>query len=315
MTSESSLSSSSQDPNSPDARLGPLASLRRAKEDKVQSATTGKARKLSVLNTCTRIICSGLKFTGLYLPMARATARPQVRERTVAIPRLPEQLQGVRILHLSDLHLDSFPEFGERLAALVRPLEFELAIVTGDFRFTARGKMEPMLRSVAPLCKELRRAPLGSFAVLGNHDTLDMVPRLEAMGLRVLLNERIEREGYALAGVDDSYFFRTYDLGRALDGRPDDQFTILLSHTPDLVQRAAKMGVDLYLCGHTHGGQICLPGGFPLVVNTTAGRRYIGGAWKEGAMLGYTSKGVGFSNVPLRTNCPAEIVVHRLTRG
>ena len=91
-------------------------------------------------------------------------------------------------------------------------------------------------------------------------------------------------------------------------------FSILLSHTPEVYRQAAHAGFDLMLSGHTHGGQICLPGGVPLTLDS--GCRAIGaGAWRYDAMAGYTSVGAGSSIVPVRFNCPPEITLHRLHRS
>jgi hypothetical protein len=154
------------------------------------------------------------------------------------------------------------------------------------------------------------------YAVLGNHDTIRMVPDLEALGIRLLLNEavRIERGGEALylAGVDDPHYYRADNLGAACRTIPDCATSLLLSHSPELYRHAAAAGFDLMLCGHTHGGQICLPGGIPLYCNMQAPRRLCAGPWQHHAMQGYTSRGCGASVVDVRLNCLPEVTLHRL---
>src|SRR5450756_1910785 len=119
-----------------------------------------------------------------------------------------------------------------------------------------------------------------------------MVPELELMGVQMLLNEATQlQRGTAdivLAGVDDPHFYKCHDLKKALTAVAPDQFVILLSHSPEIAQEAARCGVDFYLCGHTHGGQICLPGGIAVFANASCNRRYVSGSWKCGAMQGYT---------------------------
>jgi len=88
--------------------------------------------------------------------------------------------------------------------------------------------------------------------------------------------------------------------------------SLLLSHTPEPYRRAAEAGFDVMLCGHTHGGQICLPGGVPITLDARIPRRFGRGAWRYGRMAGYTSPGVGTSIVDVRINCPPEITLHRL---
>ena len=154
------------------------------------------------------------------------------------------------------------------------------------------------------------------YGVLGNHDTIKMVPGLERIGIRLLLNEAVEiergNERVHLAGVDDAHYFRVDNIEKAASGVPIEEFSILLSHTPEVFRQAAHAGFDLMLSGHTHAGQICLPGGVPMKLNAAMPRRYGVGKWMHGAMHGYTSAGVGTSIVPARFNCPPEITLHRL---
>jgi predicted MPP superfamily phosphohydrolase len=90
------------------------------------------------------------------------------------------------------------------------------------------------------------------------------------------------------------------------------EFSILLSHTPEIYRQAAHAGFKLLLSGHTHGGQICLPGAIPLTLDSVLPRRMGAGAWKYHDMVGYTSVGVGSCIVPVRLNCPPEITLHCL---
>jgi uncharacterized protein len=99
-----------------------------------------------------------------------------------------------------------------------------------------------------------------------------MLPGLEAMGVRMLLNESetIERsrQRIHLAGIDDAHFYRADNIEKAATGIPSDEFSILLSHTPEIYRQAALAEFDLLLSGHTHGGQICLPGGIPITLDS-----------------------------------------------
>jgi hypothetical protein len=143
-----------------------------------------------------------------------------------------------------------------------------------------------------------------------------MVPALEAMGIRILLNECevIERDDQRihLAGVDDAHFYRMDNIEKAAMPIPAGAFSILLSHTPEVYRQAAHANFDLMLSGHTHGGQICLPGSIPITLESALPRRMGAGAWQYHDMTGYTSVGAGSSVVPVRLNCPPEITLHRL---
>jgi predicted MPP superfamily phosphohydrolase len=200
-----------------------------------------------------------------------------------------------------------------RVLELLPSLEYELCVLTGDYRGKTFGPFNVVLTGMAKL-RESLNGPV--YGVLGNHDTIRMVPALEAMGIRMLLNECIviERGGQRihLAGIDDAHFYRVDNIEKAADAIPHEDFSILLSHTPEIYRHAAHAGFDLLLSGHTHGGQICLPGGTPITLDAVLPRSFGSGAWTYKGMAGYTSAGAGSSVVPVRFNCPPEITIHRL---
>jgi predicted MPP superfamily phosphohydrolase len=238
---------------------------------------------------------------------------PQVVEREVWIDGMPEVWDGYRILHLSDLHLDADPEFPRHLTELVRHLRFDQCVLTGDYHDRIEEDVSQSLEAMQLLLEVLGPAPLG---VLGNHDLIEQVAFLEHHGLRLLLNESLllKRGGHCLAvvGVDDPHFFRSHDLRRALAGVPEKIPRILLAHSSELYEEAAQAGIDLYLCGHTHGGQLCLPGGRAVIHNARAPRRMLAGAWQHRGMQAYTSRGAGACGLSARLFCPGEITIHTL---
>jgi predicted MPP superfamily phosphohydrolase len=137
--------------------------------------------------------------------------------------------------------------------------------------------------------------------------------------MRVLLNENtvIERDGQQLwfAGIDDPHFYRTHDFEAARRGIPQGACAILLSHSPTTYDEARHYGFNFMLSGHTHGGQICLPGGIALVRNGRCPPAQFAGAWTHHGLHGYTARGTGSCGVPARFNCPPEITVHILRSG
>lgn len=147
-------------------------------------------------------------------------------------------------------------------------------------------------------------------AVLGNHDTYLMVDYFEEMGIRVLANETVtisRNDGQlAVTGVDDPHYYYTDQAITSMEEHIDG-FKILLGHSPELYDVAADNGYSLYLCGHTHGGQICLPGGIPLITHLYNGRKFYRGLWRYNGMKGYTSQGCGSVSIPIRFNCESEI--------
>ena len=117
-----------------------------------------------------------------------------------------------------------------------------------------------------------------------------------------------------IIGVDDPHHYGCDDLDGALEAVPANAFKVVLAHSPEMFDQAAAAGIHLYLCGHTHAGQIRLPWiGAPLL-NADCPRAYAHGQWQHGAMLGYTSAGVGCSLLPVRYNCPPEIVLIELVK-
>jgi predicted MPP superfamily phosphohydrolase len=201
----------------------------------------------------------------------------------------------------------------ERVIALLGEARYDLCVLTGDYRGATYGPYDRTLAGMARVRAGIK-GPI--YGVLGNHDTICMVPGLEAMGIKMLLNESdlIERDGERihLSGIDDAHFYGMDNIEKATEAIPHDEFSILISHTPEVYRQAAHADVNLLLSGHTHGGQICLPGGIPITLDSVLPRSMGSGAWKYRNMIGYTSVGAGSSVVPVRFNCPPEISLHRL---
>jgi len=233
--------------------------------------------------------------------------------RKQPLSHLPPSFDGFRLLQLSDLHLDCVEGVADRLIELIDSTPHDIAVITGDFADHAAGYFHDCLGDIRLLGRAL--GP-GALAILGNHDIIEIVPHLEEAGMRVLLNEniQIERDGQHLwfAGIDDPHFYRTHDFEAARRGIPPGACSILLSHSPTTYDTARHHGFDFMLSGHTHGGQICLPGGFALIRNGRCPTAQFAGAWKHQSLRGYTARGTGSCGVPARFNCPPEITVHVL---
>jgi len=262
------------------------------------------------------VIQACLKLTGLYWRGCRNAAQIEVRHNPVTSHQIPKAFDGFTILHLSDLHVDISQQAMARLKAILKEIKYDLCVLTGDYRGPSVGSYEATLASMSEICAQLTTPAYG---VLGNHDTVCMLPGLEEIGIRMLLNEHeaIKRsdECIYLAGVDDAHFYRADNIEKAASGVPSDKFAILLSHTPEIYRQAAIADFNLLLSGHTHGGQICLPGGIPITLDSVLPRHMGSGPWKYRDMTGYTSVGAGTSIVPVRFNCPPEITLHHLQVG
>jgi predicted MPP superfamily phosphohydrolase len=260
--------------------------------------------------------------------------RLRLVRRTVHLPDLPPELDGLRLAHLADLHVKSarrrFPqEMARRAVALAVSLEADLVCVTGDL-----GQASRHVGVAAPLLTPLTDRP--AFAVMGNHDHDKMMESeftgppevrlgaaewrrtVEGAGLRTLVNENatIELRGrrLALIGVGDPSCGWD-DLGRALghDAAPAD-FRLVLVHSPDLLDDPRTDQADLVLCGHTHGGQIRLPGIGTPWAPVWRDRRRSDGLFAVGETVCHVTRGVS-AGIPARFLCRPEVCELTLRRG
>ena len=262
-----------------------------------------------------RIIRCALKLIGLYSRARRNAELIVIKHNIVEFANLPSAFDNFTILHLSDLHVDISEGAMRHLVSIVGDLQYDICVLTGDYRGKTYGPVDTSLRGIVGLRAQLR-GPL--YGVLGNHDSIHMAPSLEGLGIRMLFNEcetitRGDDEIY-LAGVDDAHFYRADDIEKAAKRIPSGAFSILLSHTPEVFDLAAEADFDLLLCGHTHGGQLCLPGGIPIKLESRLPRRMGAGPWQHRDMVGYTSVGAGTSLLPVRLNCAPEITLHTFRR-
>ncbi len=265
----------------------------------------------------TRFVEFSLRLSGLKKIGERNALQFVIRENPVSFPNLPDDFDGLRILHLSDIHIDGYPGLGGYVAKAISGQTFDLCVVTGDFRIWDTGRYLHIVEELNALVPALQ-CRFGIYGILGNHDFIEMVPMIESTGIPLLMNENITLEvnGSKLwvVGLDDAHFYGTHDLDKALIDVPADAAKVLLAHSPELIPQAASLGFGLYLTGHTHAGQMCLPGGIPILRNARCASKYIAGRWDFNSMSGYTSAGVGCSGVFARFNCPPEIIIHTLKK-
>jgi predicted MPP superfamily phosphohydrolase len=246
-------------------------------------------------------------------------ARLKLRRIDVPLPLWPEALDGLKVAVVADLHTGAPHVDVERVVAKVNAARPDLIALVGDYA----DPTVPLGRPVAPeqVAEALGRlhAPLGTFAVLGNHDWHhygERVPRaLREHGIEVLENDAVavERGGAVLwiAGLADLRE-RNPDTTVALAMVPGGQPLIALTHDPDLFPQL-KDRADVTLAGHTHGGQI----GLPLLRRATSPTRhgYFGGEVREDGGYMYVSRGIGTTGLPIRLNAPPEIALLRLRSG
>lgn len=298
--------------------------LRPRLEREEQFARTGrKLRKKSLLFKYERywmrpLLKNGLIAIGIYGRGKQNALSPVVRDLELRFPQLPSAFDGYTVLHISDLHIDGVPGLSEILTRLLPTISPDLCVVTGDYRFEDHGSCDGVYPAMRRVIQSLS-ARDGVFGILGNHDAAEIAFRLDEMGLRMLVNEAVEirrgNQSVWLAGIDDPFDYRCDDLPGTLEFVPRDAFKILLAHTPELYAQAHDLKVNLYLCGHTHAGQIRFPIIGSIRNNAECPSEYAYGHWRYGNVQGHTSAGIGCSGLPIRYNCPPEVTLITLHRG
>jgi uncharacterized protein len=225
----------------------------------------------------------------------------------IQLKRLPKKLDGLKVVHLSDIHHSPIVGLDhiQRTVKIANRLKPDIVFLTGDYVSHETEYIAPVAAALGKL-----KAKLGVFACLGNHDhwtDAEVVTHLlRGEGITVLINEgrRIEtrRGSFWLCGVDD-YMVGKTDVEAALLGSYPDEMKIMLAHNPIIFRDACRLGVDLTLSGHTHGGQIRVRN----TENKIIPRRRKAGLHKRGDSQVYITRGIGTVVVPMRYQCPPEI--------
>jgi uncharacterized protein len=279
--------------------------------------TPGGPRRNVPMRAVKAAMALGLKTVGLWRRGLANGLDIEYRIVELSLPRLPREFDGYRILQISDPHFDAAPELGAAIVRAVEGAEVDLCVLTGDFRSVERGPFTQtaILEPLGELCRTVRAAD-GILAILGNHDVAGMVAPFERLDLSVLINRTHEvrrgRQTLAITGLDDVHRYYTPAAAAALTAHDRQRCGIVLAHSPEMAGEAAAAGHALYLCGHCHGGQVCLPGGRPVIKHLSRHQDLYGGLWRCGDMWGYTSTGAGLSEPPVRFNCRGEVTEFRL---
>lgn len=248
----------------------------------------------------------------------REPTHPVAEHIEIRLARLPEIFDGFRIAQITDIHFGPYmdqPEL-EKSVRIAQGFQPDLVALTGDFvshPFFQRNGLEGA-RNAEPCAEVFARGNgVPKIAVLGNHDHwngADLVAgALQERGIPVLRNraQAIEREKQFLwiAGIDDALEGHA-DLAQAIAKIPPTDATVLLAHEPDFADHAAKFPVDLQLSGHSHGGQVRIPGMGPIILPAMA-HKYHTGVNRVGRLQVFTSHGVGVINPPVRLFCPPKV--------
>ncbi len=217
----------------------------------------------------------------------------EVHTVTLRTPKL--RTARFRLVQITDLHCDRRIRNEEKMVRLINSLKPDIVVATGDYLNRSWG--------LAHLRSALKRldAPLGKFAVTGNQDAVWRPPLdlLDGTGFRWLQQEAVAvtkgSDSLGISGAGFAHSGVSLDPVRAL---PVDRFNIFLFHTPDLVEDISGPSVDLYLCGHTHGGQVCLPGYGAVITFSKFGKKYESGLYHVGPTTLYVNRGLGLEPGP-----------------
>ena len=262
---------------------------------------------------------AGLITATSYLAINDESQDPVVDRIPLAIKNLHPALEGFTIVQITDVHLYPMtqPALVEKSVIMANELNPDLVVLTGDYVWQELAAIDEL----APILAGLN-AKYGVFSTLGNHDYwLDadgITAAMESAGLPVLINQGLSiqhgKGTIFIAGLDDGWSGKP-DLNKTLDRADPAEPVILLCHEPDLADRYSLDGrVNVQLSGHTHGGQIRIPGIGALIL-PYLGRKYDLGLYKVNDMLLYTNRGLGVISEPVRLNCPPEISQFILNRA
>ncbi|HPZ10514.1 MAG TPA: metallophosphoesterase [Candidatus Eremiobacteraeota bacterium] len=253
-------------------------------------------------------------FLLLYIQFERSKSFEVIRD-ILYIPDLPEDMEDLKIIHLSDLHVSKYGKREIRIKEIVEEEKPHVIFITGDFVSNYRG-ITPCLKTMEGI-----KAPLGVWAVWGNNDNQLKTDRLKKglseLDIQVLNNEnrilRFRDSELRLIGVDDPHKKKD-NLEEAMKDVSSCETTILLSHSPVIIHKASIKGIKVVLAGHTHGGQVRIPLLGAIYNHTWDLFRYSSGKFKVNSTQMYVTRGLGMSLIPIRFLCPAELTVFKLKR-
>jgi len=264
-----------------------------------------------------QLAATGLLFYGAHVEPARL----RLTKLDISSADMPPDAEPIRLLHITDLHIERLSRREDDILAYLKQTRPDLILITGDYLNLSFNRDPEAYRQAAELLSQLA-APQGVYAVLGT-PTVDLwetiTPLFVDLPLTLLRDECYEicwpdGRRLTLLGLDCTHDidFDAQRLQALAEAAPPSAPTALLYHSPELMPQAAERGIDLFLCGHTHGGQVRLPGIGPLLTSSHLGRQYVMGHYQSGKTNLYVSTGVGLEGLSaprVRFLAPPEITL------
>ncbi len=265
----------------------------------------------------TKTITLILRSVGLYNRGQLNASKISLRKVKFVFPDIPKELHGLKILFIADLHLSQYyPSWFISGMSVIQQIKtpVDLILLGGDYRFGYFGSEDFVIPMIKEMLEKIE-VKYGIYGVLGNHDISSVKEKFQEAGIHILVNEGVEinhnRAKIWIGGVDAQHKIGCADVSLATVNAPGNAFKIIVSHSPEfeLIEESLLWGVHLYLCGHTHGGQIGLPIIGPIHINAKCKRKFAIGKWEYQDMQGYTTTGFGVTDVPVRFCAEPEIVI------
>lgn len=265
-----------------------------------------------------RLVAKSLQLAFLYNRGFSNAQAIGINNTTFYLDNLPKHFDNYKILFVSDLHIDGFVNLHELIWQQAEELDYDCCILGGDYRFKSSGNTEQAIMYLKLLISKLI-IKSKIYGILGNHDTYEIAEELDRLGVTMLLNDSVnlEKNGdfIEIVGVDDGHYFNALDFEEAEKKCTSGALKLLISHSPEIYKEVEQREYSLMLSGHTHGGQICLPGKIPVIREAPVPLNILVGKWHYKTLQGFTSKGVGSSMVPVRFFCKPEMVLITLKRN
>ncbi len=268
----------------------------------------------------------------------------EVNEIKLEYKDLPQELSGVKLIHLSDLHSQRFGVMECTANAVLNQHKGADALIfTGDLchqfcipnfltdkpvngqprprGFSKYGYLgPPKAREALDMIKKIigdNKFPLGIYAIQGNHDSEEFMDMLSNIGIKVLKNSAMKiskgKSDFYIGGLN-CHCRNSCDIPKMLADVEPGKFLIGLTHYPEFAEGLIAGGARLVLAGHTHGGQICRPGGKAIITHSRTGQYYVSGLNKIGDSFVFTNRGLGNTTIPIRMFCKREIGILTLLR-